>query len=201
MTSEVVLVPGLWMPAAEMWLVAARLRRAGYAARCFPFNGREPFGTNIERLARHVEGRCLHFVGHSTGGVLVYEFLRKFPALACGRVVLLGAPVRGCLAGRRLGAASIGRWMLGASLERWDERDVEWRRPEPLGVIAGTLPLGLGRALGRLPGENDGVVRVDETKIDGMADHVQVRAAHSMLPVSSHVASLVRRFLGTGRFA
>lgn len=201
MISAVVLVPGLWMPAAEMWLIAARLRRAGYATDCFAFNGRDPFRTNIERLARHVDGRCVHFVGHSTGGVLVYEFLRQFPALACAHVVLLGAPVRGCLAGRRLGAGAIGRWMLGASLERWAERDAEWRRPELLGVIAGTLPLGLGRALGRLPGENDGVVRVDETKIDGMAAHVRVRAAHSMLPVSSQVASLVRQFLGAGRFA
>jgi pimeloyl-ACP methyl ester carboxylesterase len=200
-TSEVVLVPGLWMPAAEMWFIAARLRRAGYAARCFGYRGREPFEPNIERLARSVDGRPVHFVGHSTGGVLVYEFLRQFPALACGRVVLLGAPVRGCLAGRRLGSAAIGRWMLGASLARWSECDADWRRPEALGVIAGTLPLGLGRALGRLPGENDGVVLVEETKIQGMADHMQVRAAHSMLPVSSRVASLVRQFLGTGRFA
>jgi pimeloyl-ACP methyl ester carboxylesterase len=189
------------MPAAEMWLIAARLRRAGYATRCFGYRGREPFAANIERLARMVDGRPAHFVGHSTGGVLIFDFLRQAPALACGRVLLLGAPVRGCLAGRRLGVAAIGRWMLGASLARWSECDAEWRRPEPLGVIAGTLPMGLGRALGRLPGENDGVVRVDETRIDGMADHVQVRAAHSMLPVSSHVASLARRFLGTGRFA
>jgi len=194
-------VPGLWMPAAEMWLMAARLRRAGYAMGCFPFNGRQPFETNLERLARHVDGRCVHFIGHSTGGVLIFDLLRRFPALACGHVLLLGAPVRGCLAGRRLGVAAIGRWMLGASLARWSECDAEWRRPEPLGVIAGTLPLGLGRALGRLPGENDGVVRVDETWIDGMADHVRVCAAHSMLPVSSHVASLARQFIGTGRFA
>lgn len=201
MTAEVVLVPGLWMPAAEMWLIATRLRRAGYTTRCFGYRGREPFEANIERLARSVEGRAVHFIGHSTGGVLIFDFLRQFPALACGRVILLGAPVRGCLAGRRLGAAAIGRWMLGASLARWSECDADWRRPEALGVIAGTLPLGVGRALGRLPGENDGVVRVEETRIDGMAGHVQVRAAHSMLPVSSRVASLAGRFLGTGRFA
>jgi len=200
-TSEVVLVPGLWMPAAEMWLIAARLRAAGYATRCFAYRGREPFQANIERVARYVEGRCVHFVGHSTGGVLIYDFLRQFPAHACGRVVLLGAPVRGCLAGRRLGAAAIGRWMLGASFARWTECDADWRRPERLGVIAGTRPLGLGRALGRLPGENDGVVRVDETRIEGMAEHVLVREPHSGLPVSSRVASLVRRFLATGRFA
>lgn len=201
MTSEVVLVPGLWMPAAEMWLIAARLRRAGYAPRCFSYRGREPFQANIERLARYVDGRCVHFVGHSTGGVLIYDFLRQFPALGCGGVVLLGAPVRGCLAGRRLGAAAVGRWMLGASLPRWSDCDAEWRRPQPLGVIAGTRPLGLGRALGRLPGENDGVVQVDETRIDGMTEHAVVREPHSLLPFSSRVASLVRRFLATGRFA
>ena len=201
MTSEVVLVPGLWMPAAEMWLIASRLRRAGYSARCFGYRGRAPFPLNLERLRRDVGDRCVHFVGHSTGGVLIYDLLRQFASLACGRVVLLGAPVRGCLAGRRLGSAMIGRWMLGASLARWSECDAAWRRPEPLGVIAGTLPLGLGRVLGRLPGENDGVVRVDETRVDGMTEHVRVREAHSMLPVSSRVASLVSHFLATGRFA
>lgn len=201
MTSEVVLVPGLWMPAAEMALVAARLRRAGFRTRSFGFSGRAPLEANIERLARYVDARCVHFVGHSTGGVLIHDFLQQFPAMACGRVVLLGAPVRGCLAGRRLRAAAIGRWMMGGCAARWDERDCTWRRTEALGVIAGTLPMGLGRLLGRLPGENDGVVRVEETRVDGMAGHVCVRAAHSMLPVSSRVASLIGQFLATGRFA
>jgi len=200
-TSEVVLVPGLWMPAAEMWLVALRLRRAGWATRCFSYSGRQPFEGNMQRLARYVDGRCVHFVGHSTGGVLIHDFLQQSPTTACGRVVLLGAPVRGCLAGRRLRGTGVGRWMLGACAARWDERGCAWRRTEQLGVIAGTLPLGLGRVLGRLPGENDGVVRVDETKVDGMTAHVSVPEAHSMLPVSSRVGSLVARFLHNGSFA
>jgi hypothetical protein len=91
--------------------------------------------------------------------------------------------------------------MLGESLARWSECDADWRRPEPLGVIAGTLPLGRARALGPLPGENDGVVRVQETAIDGMSDRTLVHAAHSWLPVSARVAGLVGRFLQSGRFA
>jgi pimeloyl-ACP methyl ester carboxylesterase len=200
-SKEVVLVPGLWMPAAEMALIAIRLQRAGFRTRLFGYRGREPFEANIERLARYVDGRPAHFVGHSTGGVLVYDYLRQRPAAACTRVVLLGAPVRGCFAGRRLGAAAIGRWMLGASFMRWAPCDAEWRRSEALGVIAGTLPLGLGRALGRLPGENDGVVQVEETTIDGMSERALVRAAHSWLPASARVAGLVRRFLQSGCFA
>ena len=195
------LVPGLWMPTAVMALMAARLARAGHVAHSFAYRGRDSLEANIERLARFVDGRVMDFVGHSLGGVLVYDCLQRYTSVPCGRVVLLGAPVRGCLAGRRLAHAAIGRWMLGGCSERWVERDAEWRRLEPLGVIAGTRVLGLGRALGALPGENDGVVRVDETRVDGMSDRVLVREPHSWLPVSAHVAALVESFLRRGKFS
>jgi hypothetical protein len=68
-------------------------------------------------------------------------------------------------------------------------------------VIAGTAPIGLGRALGSLPGANDGVVCVDETAVDGMRDRALVRHGHSMLIVSGEVGGLVERFFQAGRFA
>ena len=193
-------MPGLWMPAALMAVFASRLSRAGYATRRFAYWGRDAVEANVERLAQYIDGRCVHLVGHSLGGVLIFDLLQSHPELRCGSVVLLGAPVRGCFAGRRLGAASIGRWMMGACASRWSERDACWRRREPLGVIAGTRPLGLGRALGALPGENDGVVRVEETAVDGMSEQVLLPMGHSWLPVSRRVASMVDRFLQAGRF-
>lgn len=201
MNGEVVLVPGLWMPAAAMAFIAAQLARAGFKTDRFGYWGRAPLEANIERLARFIDGRGCHLVGHSLGGVLIYDTLRRHPQLACGRIVLLGAPVRGCLAGRRLEASGVGRWFMGACAPRWAECDAGWERPEPLGVIAGTLPVGLGRVLGGLPGENDGVVRVEETAVDGMTDRVVLRLGHSMLPVSRHVGALVRRFIAGARFA
>jgi pimeloyl-ACP methyl ester carboxylesterase len=200
-SSEVVLIPGLWMPAAAMALLALRLRRAGYEVQCFSYRGRDSFEANLERLARHLDGRTVHLVGHSLGGVLIYDFLQKYPSAACCQVVLLGAPVRGCFAGRRLGETAIGRWMLGGSGPRWMERDAAWRRLNRIGVIAGTRPLGLGRALGALAGDNDGVVRVEETQIEGMSERVLLPLGHSMLPVSARSAALVERFLRSGRFA
>jgi pimeloyl-ACP methyl ester carboxylesterase len=202
---EIILVHGLWMPRLAMTLLAARLAREGYRVHTFAYRGRAPLASNIERLTRfvreRVDGRPAHFVGHSLGGVLVYDTLSRHPNLASGHVVLLGAPVRGCHAGRRLGAAALGRWLLGACRERWQEHEARWARHEPLGVIAGTLPVGLGRLLGTLRGDNDGVVRVAETEIEGMSDRALVREPHSLLTVSPRVAALTAHFLRAGRFA
>lgn len=199
MTQEVVIAPGLWMPAAAMALLAFHLKRAGYAPRVFAYRGRSPMEGNIERLVRFVT-RPAHFIGHSLGGVLLLDALNRHPDLPVASVLLIGAPVRGCLAGRRLGRAGVGRWMLGACGPVWEERPAQWRRREPLGVIAGTRPLGLGRALGALPGRNDGVVRVEETEVDGATARTLVPYGHSMLIASGGVLSLAERFLSTGRF-
>lgn len=198
------LVSGLWVPAAGMAVLAARLRRAGFAPRVFAYYGRKPVSQNIERLAQFVRASCgeaPHFVGQSLGGVLIFDMLNACAEVTAGRVVLLGAPVRGSLSGRRFARSAAGRWLLGASAPRWEEREALWRRPEPLGVVAGTLPMGLGRTLGRLSGPNDGVVTVAETEAAGMADRVLVRQGHSQLAFTDRVAALVRHFLLEGRFA
>lgn len=197
---HLVLVPGLWMPAAAMAVLAQRLRRYGHVVHVFAYPGRAPHEANLEALARFSQGKT-GFVGHSLGGVLILEMLNRHPGIAADAAVLLGAPVRGCLAGRRLGAARLGRWMMGACRSLWDKRPARWMRDAPLGVIAGTLPIGLGRAFGALPGPNDGVVRVEETSVEGMAGRALVRQSHSMLIVSGEVARLVERFLACGRFA
>jgi hypothetical protein len=94
----------------------------------------------------------------------------------------------------------MGSWMMGASGPLWEPRSATWKRAAPLGVVAGTVSLGLGRMLGRLPGDNDGVVCVEETAVDGMIARALVARGHSMLPVSGLVGKLVERFLGSGKF-
>ena len=204
MIRDVVLAPGLWMPAAAMGLLAARLSRAGYQPHVFAYQGRSPLEGNAARFARYVRdsfaGRAVHFVGHSLGGVLILQMLNRHPDIPAASAVLLGAPVRGCMAGRRLGSARVGRWMMGACGDICSEREAVWQRSAPLGVVAGTVPLGLGRALGRLPGENDGVVRVEETAVQGMTARSLVPLGHSVLIVSGAVGQLVERFLGTWSF-
>ena len=198
MNRDVVLAPGLWMPGAAMTLLAARLERAGYRPRVFSYRGRSSFDANVERLAQFAAGA--HYIGHSLGGVLILEMLSRHAEIDARSALLLGAPVRGCFAGRRFGRHQAGRWMMGACGALWGEREARWQRTTPLGVIAGTRALGLGRAFGRLPGENDGVVCVSETTVDGMAARALVPQGHSMLIVSGQVGRLVERFLSSARF-
>ena len=201
MRPQVVLVHGLWNPSPLMWPLAARLESAGYGARVFSYPGRGPHEANIEALAGFARDGAA-FVAHSLGGLLVLDTLSRHAEIEAHKVVLLGAPVRGCLAGRRFRSGKLGRWMMGACCALWEERPARWSRGAPLGVIAGTLPLGLGRIVGgALPGANDGVVCVDETTVEGMADRALVRCGHTMLITSRSVARMVERFLTLGRFA
>src|SRR5262245_35433769 len=200
MKREVIVAPGLWMPAAAMALLGARLASYGYQARVFAYSGRGAYEESLEALARFARGQTL-FVGHSLGGVLMLEMLNRHPEIAADAVVLLGAPVRGCLAGRRFGQGGFGRWMMGACRPLWEERAARWTRGTPLGVVAGTLPLGLARTFGGgLPGPNDGVVCVEETTVEGMSARALVRQGHSMLVLSRRVGAMIAAFFAAGRF-
>ena len=200
---EVILVHGLWVPGVVMQPLAARLGRAGFRCHTFSYMGAgRPIEAHADRLARMALSiGPAHFIGHSLGGLVILEALHRQPETAVGRVVLLGTPVRGCYAGRRLARYPGARWFLGKSKDLWREgRTARWTRPEALGVIAGTLPLGLGRLFGPLPGANDGVVSVEETEVEGMAERVALPIGHSTMLISARVAAQAAAFLSDGKF-
>lgn len=203
MSREVILVHGLWVPALVMTPLAARLQAAGFRCHLFSYHGRgRPLQAHAERLARTARGiGPAHFVGHSLGGLVVLDTLLRHPETSAVNVVLLGTPARGNFAGRRLAHHGWGRWFLGASEPLWREgRAARWSRPEPLGVVAGTVPIGLGRLFGALPGPNDGVVRVEETEVAGMRERIVLPVGHSTMLLSARVAAQVQSFCTHARF-
>ena len=200
---EVILTHGLWVPGFAMKPLAVRLGRAGFDCHTFSFMGRaRPMEDHTGRLARFArEIGPAHFVGHSMGGLVMLEALSRHRDVTVGRVLLLGTSARGNFAGRRLARHAAGRWLLGESRPLWREgRDMRWARPEALGVVAGTRPIGLGRLLGRLAGPNDGVVTVEETTVEGMRERIALPVGHSQMLISAIVAAQVAAFLTDGRF-
>jgi len=205
-TETIVLVHGLWMNSAEMVLLARRMRKYGYKTASFSYNSLQKTPRqNAEDLAEFIsrlDGPVVHFICHSLGGIVVRHLFYSFPAQRPGRVVTLGTPHKPGFCAQKLYRYLPGRIILGKSIIEGLLGDIPpWSTTHDLGSIAGTLGWGLGRLLLRLPAPNDGVVGVDETRFDGMKDHICVKTSHIGLLLSSTVASHCREFFQNGTFS
>jgi pimeloyl-ACP methyl ester carboxylesterase len=156
-----------------------------------------------KRLSR-LRPDTLHLVGHSLGGVVICKMFEDTggESLPPGRVVLLGTPIAGSRAAHKLAEWKLGRLIMGRSVreELLVDRDRHWAYGRDLGVIAGTLSVGLGRIVNKHRGSSDGTIYVDETCIPGMKEHLVMHVSHTGLPFSAAVAKQTAAFLRSGRF-
>jgi len=204
MREAVILVHGLWLSGWTMQGLRLRLARRGYAATTFSYPSiAQSLDAHARRLAARIDElpeAVIHLVGYSLGGLVVLRCLRNHGERRIGRVVLMGTPVRACMAGRQLENMAAGERLLGASRDIWRELPEGFRPRSELGVVAGSRPWGLGRMLLRLPGSNDGVVRLQETEAPGMRDRVVLPISHSGMLVSAQAARQVAAFIECGAF-
>ena len=206
MTDRVVLLHGLWNPRHVLWPLAARLRAAGFEVEAFGYGsvvvGAEAAAEQLAaklRLDARQSKAPAHLVGHSLGGIVSLLAARDVE-LPARRIVCLGSPLTGSSAARAVRERGLG-FSLGRSVEalqRGFERAPEGRE---VGAIAGTLPVGFGRAFGAFDGPHDGTVSVAETRLPGIVDHCEVHASHMGLLVSPVAAQATASFLRTGRFS
>lgn len=206
----IIFVHGIWMPGAEMTLLRRRLARSGYRTLQFSYPSvRRSLDGNALELQRFITSNHLeqaHVVGHSLGGIVSLRAFAISPWLPPGRIVCLGSPLCGSIAANRLDRFRVGRRMLGMTIHEGVMRvpAAQWARgvvdDREVGVVAGTVPLGLGRIVTRFDEPNDGTVALSETRIPGAADHIEVPVNHTALVTSSLVAGQVDAFLRQGRF-
>ena len=201
----VVLLHGLWCNHLLMAPLARRLRRCGFRVARFDYPSvRCSPEQNAIALAHWLErhrARPVHFVAHSLGGLILCHLFARFPQQPAGRVVLLGTPLGGSRSAARLARLPGGRRMLGCSLDHGLLGDAPaWPGTREVGVIAGTVGVGLGVFLGSLQTTGDGAVAVTETVAPGVRDHLQVRASHTGMLFSAAVARQVCTFLHQGHF-
>jgi len=204
-SATVILIPGLWMPAAVLLPWQWRLQAAGHDVRRFAYpSWRNGLADNVEALARclaDTPGRPIHLVGHSLGGLLILSLLARGCDERLGRTVLLGSPALGSHAAARLGANAWGARLIGRCLADWlDELPPNQPPGIEAGSIAGTRSLGFGRLLGGLPKPNDGVVAVVETWLPGASDLITLPVSHSGMLLAATCTAQVNHFLAQGRF-
>ena len=200
-----VYVHGLWHRGWESFLLRRRL------APDFEFHGyhyasvRTPMPEVCEGLRRFVaqiDAPTVHFLGHSLGGIVIHRFLKESAPPKPGRVVLLGSPMAGSAVGASAARFAVMRPILGRCIleELLPNPPRQWTDPRPLGLIAGTCPLGQGQFFTRFGEPNDGVVALSETLVPGAAAQMSVPATHLGLLFSARVARNVASFLKDGRF-
>lgn len=199
---RVLLVHGLWNAAWWLAPLAWRLRRLGFVVQTFGYpsivGGPEPALAALARRLR--DGPPTHLVGHSLGGLLALEVLRRNPGLPVVRVVCLGSPLRGSGTARTLASRPRLAWALGRSSALLRDGCGTWDGRVPTGMVAGDVPRGIGRLLHAVDAESDGTVALAETRLPGLAASCRVHASHTGLVFSAEAARQVAAFLRTGAF-
>ena len=140
------------------------------------------------------------------GGLLARVYLARYRPVRLGRVVMLGTPNGGSEIADRLGNLIAYRAFFGpAGRQLGTVRDaaLDAMLPPvdyPVGIIAGNRSI-YPLASAMLPRPNDGRVSVENTKLDGMADHIVIGASHPGLPRNRLAIEQTITFLRDGRFS
>ena len=204
-----VYVHGLWLTGLEGRILRRRLARSLDAdTRAFSYASvRSGISANAHDLAQYLKdlpADTLHLVGHSLGGLVILKLFEsgEGDALPPGRIVLLGSPLNGSQAARNLARLPFSKHILGRGVheELLSPRERFWDGARDLGVIAGSLSLGLGRLVGLGGAPSDGTIFVDETRLAGISQHLILKVSHTGLPFSAAVARQTAAFLSCGQF-
>ena len=208
----VVLLHGISRTALSFRKMQAALDAAGFATLNLDYaSRRHPLETlagyihpAIEHFAARLTGE-LHFVGHSMGGLLTRAYIAKHRPQRLGRVVMLGTPNGGSEIADRYRNFWPYRAFFGpAGQQLGTQRDAAVAAILPpvdysVGIIAGDRSIyPLASAL--LPKPNDGRVSVENTKLDGMNDHVVIHSAHPFLMRNGDAIAQTIAFLRDGKF-
>ncbi len=146
----------------------------------------------------------INVVTHSMGGIIARDVLSKNEFENMGRLVMLAPPNQGAkMADWLLGKAPL-RYFTGPSGKqlRTDAESFARKAGVPkceFGVIAGQRKGGKGFNP-FISEPDDGLVGVEETKMDGMKDFVVVRATHAFIMSKKETIRQTINFIENGEF-
>ena len=210
---HVILLHGLTRSPATMKPMEKALQAAGYTTVILDYPSRTKAIRNlsVDHLAPAIQAcrdegaKKIHFITHSLGGLLVRDYLSRQKLPELGRVVMLSPPNKGSEVVDR-----IGHW--------WAFKALNGPAGGELGTAATSTPKLLGpvtysvgiiagdRSINpinsqMIEGPDDGKVSVENTKVEGMSDHIVLHRTHPMIMIRRDAIELALRFLKKGSFA
>jgi len=146
----------------------------------------------------------IHFVTHSMGGILLRYYLKTKNIPNLGNVVMLAPPNKGSEVIDKLKRFWLFRFMNGpASLQLGTSKD---SLPNSigeanfnLGIIAGNKSFNLILSC-LLPGVDDGKVTIENTKLEGMKDHIVMPTSHIFIMNNKKVWHQIFNFISKSEF-
>ena len=216
-THAVILMHGLGRSSSSMKGLAKHLFDNGFGTTiCLEYaSTRDSISQHAAALREVIDGLPtdlrLDFVGHSMGNIVVRHAIGDWQhAGASGilnrieHVVMLGPPNQGASIAKQLARTGVFGWVAGeGALElgkKWHELEVKLATPPcPFGIIAGRL-LETLISNPLVDGAGDFIVSVEETRLDGAADFLEVPVLHAFLMDSPEVQRAVASFLRCEKF-
>ena len=210
-SETVILLHGMIRTEKSMAHIAERLELEGYRVYNIDYPSRKKRIDQIAdelhdklKLCCHTNTAKLHFVTHSMGGIVARAYIAKYHPKNISRVVMLAPPNQGTeLADKLQDNQLIGSVFGPALLELGTNKESV---PNTLGEVDFELGIIIGNRSWNpitslmIPGDDDGTVSIENTKLDSMTDFIILPHTHTFMMTKSAVIDEIIFFLEHGRF-
>ncbi|HHX8659544.1 triacylglycerol lipase [Vibrio diabolicus] len=202
---KIIILHGLYMHGLVMQPLSQKLRKLGYETQVLSYNtvaiDESSLFDSIDHSLNPLTANVL--VGHSLGGLMIKRYLanRQPSTSLISHVVAIGSPLKGASIVGRIQDLGLGAILGNSPHHGLNKHDDAWAFPQKLGSIAGTMPIGARPLLIRNDNTmSDGTVTVEETRLDGMQDHIEVKQTHTSLIYNTFVPQQIDHFIRTDYF-
>jgi pimeloyl-ACP methyl ester carboxylesterase len=185
--------------------------QAGYTVFSFDYASTQEAipkaAANLHKVIDSLEGiEEINFVVHSMGGLVVRAYIAECagkPDKRIKRMVMIGVPNRGAALADMLNQNKLFQTIFGPAGQQLvsDPEGLIAKLPVPefeFAIIAG----GKGTLKGYnplVPGDDDGTVSVNSTRLEGAADFILLGGIHSFLMRQKPVIEATIRFIRDGK--
>lgn len=204
----VILLHGIIRSSKSFPKMRARLREEGYHVVGFDYPSTQisipEAAAFLDRVVKSMpEVEEINFVVHSMGGLVVRAWLAGYEDERIGRMVMLGTPNQGACMADKLQRNILYKALYGPAGQQLVSGDESFiaKLPVPefeFAIIAGAR----GEEIGwnpLIPGDDDGTISVECSRLPGATDFSTVYCLHSFLMNDAHAVDQTARFLTTGR--
>ncbi|WP_428305288.1 esterase/lipase family protein [Lacipirellula sp.] len=175
----------------------------------------DAYAASLDSVIRHLDGvERVSFVAHSMGNIVIRRYLNNMsrldpamrPPVEFKRMVMISPPNHGAELADAWADNKLVETVAGKPLEQlapskgWPELEKQLSTPDfPFGIIVG----GRGDAEGyfdAIPGDDDGLLSIETSKLAGASDYIQTLGIHQLMPQYKEVRAAALNFLLHGYF-